>query len=136
MLKHLLDKSSKPKRVVVLGAAGFVGAACCRRLEILGVKVLPLSRTELDLNHPEAGELLANLLKPDDSLLFVAAKAPVKTESMLIENVEIASSVCQALKKSPVQIGRAERLCAPAAPPGRFRRRPRRRATRCLMLSF
>jgi len=103
MLKHLLDKSSKPKRVVVLGAAGFVGSACYRRLEILGVKVLPLSRTELDLNHPEAGELLANLLKTDDSLLFVAAKAPVKTESMLIENLQIASAVSQALKKSPVQ---------------------------------
>ena len=103
MLKHLLDKSSKPKRVVVLGAAGFVGSACCRRLETLGVKALPLSRTELDLNHPQAGDLLANLLKPDDSLLFVAAKAPVKTESMLIENVKIASVVCQALNKSKVQ---------------------------------
>jgi UDP-glucose 4-epimerase len=103
MLEHLLDKSSKPKRVVILGSAGFVGSACQHRLESLGVTVLPLPRTELDLNTPEAGELLANLLKPDDSLLFVAAKAPVKTESMLIENVQIASAVCQALNKSPVQ---------------------------------
>ena len=103
MLKHLLGKSSKPKRVVVLGATGFVAAACCRRLESLGVTVLPLSRTELDLNTPEAGGHLSDILKPDDSLLFVAAKAPVKTESMLIENMQMAVAVCDALKKSSVQ---------------------------------
>jgi nucleoside-diphosphate-sugar epimerase len=103
MLKHLLEKSSKPKRVVVLGATGFVATACCRSLESFGVTVLPLSRTELDLNTPEAGEHLSDILKSDDSLLFVAAKAPVKTESMLIENVQMASAVCQSLKKSPVK---------------------------------
>ena len=103
MLKHLLEKPSKPKRVVVLGAAGFVAAACCSQIESLGVTILALPRTELDLNAPNAGELLANILKPDDSLLFVAAKAPVKTELMLIENVQMASAVCEALKESPVR---------------------------------
>ena len=42
-------------------------------------------------------------MKPDDSLLFVAAKVPVKTESMLIENLQMASAVCEALKKVQVQ---------------------------------
>ena len=103
MLKHLSEKSIQPNRVVILGSAGFVGAACHRRLETQGVPVLPLSRTELDLTTPEAGELLASYLRPEDSLLFVSAKAPVKTESMLIDNLQMASAVSHALKKSPVQ---------------------------------
>lgn len=103
MLKHLLGKSSKPKRVVVLGSKGFVATACCGRLKSLGVTVLPLSRTELDLNTPKAGGHLSKILKPGDSLLFVAAKAPVKTESMLIENMQMAVAVCDAIKKSSVE---------------------------------
>ena len=103
MLKHLFEKSTQPSRVVILGSAGFVGSACYQQLDTIGVPVLPLPRTELDLTAPDAGELLADLLRPEDSLLFVSAKAPVKTESMLIENLQMASAVCYAVRKSPVQ---------------------------------
>ena len=103
MLKHLFEKSTLPNRVVILGSAGFVGAACHQRLESLGVSVLPLPRTELNLTTPEAGDCLSEILQPEDSLLFVSAKAPVKTESMLIENLKMATSICEAVKKSPVQ---------------------------------
>jgi len=103
MLKHLFEKSTLPNRVVILGSAGFVGSACHQRLESLGVSVLPLPRTELNLTTPEAGDRLSEILQPEDSLLFVSAKAPVKTESMLIENLKIATSICEAVKKSPVQ---------------------------------
>ncbi len=103
MLTHLLETPTHPNRVVILGSAGFVGSACCQRLESQGITVLSVPRTELDLTQPDADETLAGLLNPDDSLLFVAAKAPVKTESMLIENVKMASAVCQALKESSVR---------------------------------
>ena len=103
MLKHLFKKSNLPNRVVILGSAGFVGSACHQRLESLGVSVLPLPRTELNLTTPEAGDRLSEILQPEDSLLFVSAKAPVKTESMLIENLKMATSICEAVKKSPVQ---------------------------------
>jgi UDP-glucose 4-epimerase len=103
MLKHLFEKSTLPSRVVILGSGGFVGAACQQRLETLGIPVLALPRTELDLTYLNAGELLADLLRPEDSLLFVSAKAPVKNESMLIENLQMASAVCHAVRKSPVQ---------------------------------
>ena len=103
MLKHLFKKSNLPNRVVILGSAGFVGSACHQRLESLGVSVLPLPRTELNLTTPEAGDCLSEILQPEDSLLFVSAKAPVKTESMLNENLKMATSICEAVKKSPVQ---------------------------------
>jgi len=103
MLKHLIDRTTKLKRIVILGSAGFVGEACHRRLDGLGVPVLALPRTELDLTIPEAGDRLAGILQPEDSLLFVAAKAPVKTESMSIDNLQMASTICYAIRNSPVQ---------------------------------
>jgi len=103
MLKHLTEQVTKPKRVVILGSAGFIGNACTQRLRELDVPSLELPHTVLDLTAPESGDLLADLLRPDDSLLFVAAKAPVKTESMLIDNLQMAETVCYAFRKSPVQ---------------------------------
>lgn len=99
---HLEPESSKPSRVVILGAAGFVAAASRRRLEKAGIDVLALPRTELDLTDRDAGENLAAMLRPDDSLLFVSAKAPVKNEAMLLENLRMGAAVCDALRVSPV----------------------------------
>ena len=87
MLKHLNTKPIVPARVVILGAGGFVSSAAQHRLEALNVPVLALTQVMLDLTHQNAGARLAGLLHPDDTLLFVAAKAPVKTELMLIENL-------------------------------------------------
>jgi UDP-glucose 4-epimerase len=103
MLKHLIDQATKPERVVILGSAGFVGNACTQRLKRMDIPVLELPRTELDLTDSKSGDLLADLLRPNDSLLFVSAKAPVKTESMLIDNLQMASTVCYAILESPPQ---------------------------------
>ena len=103
MLKHLFDHATKPKRVVILGSAGFVGNACTQRLKRMDIPVLELPRTELDLTDSKAGDLLVELLQPGDSLLFISAKAPVKNEAMLIENLQMGKAVCEALQKSPVK---------------------------------
>ncbi len=102
MLKHLKEKQTLPSRVVILGAAGFVASATEKKLSALGVQVLGLSRSELDLTNAEAGEKLSKILLPSDTLLFVSAKAPVKNEDMLIDNLKIGKSVCEALRKTPV----------------------------------
>jgi UDP-glucose 4-epimerase len=102
MIIHLNSKPLLPSRVVILGAGGFVSSAVQRRLEALNVPVLALTRSMLDLTHKDAGSQLAGMLCADDALLFVAAKAPVKTEAMLIENLQMAEAVCDALKQSPV----------------------------------
>jgi UDP-glucose 4-epimerase len=103
MLTHLLETPTHPKRVVILGSAGFVGSACCQRLESQEILVLSVPRTELDLTQPNAGETLAGLLNAEDTLLFVSAKAPVKNEAMLIENLKMGKTVCEALQKRPVK---------------------------------
>ena len=49
MLEHLNSSARMPRRVVILGAQGFVGQASARLLAAQGVPVLPLGRAEADL---------------------------------------------------------------------------------------
>ena len=102
MLTHLLSPPEKPRRAVVLGAAGFVGEASVRSLSAAGVETLPLGRRELDLLGPGAAERLRALLLPGDTLVFVSARAPCKNAAMLVENVRMAEAVCGAIKDAPL----------------------------------
>lgn len=102
MLTHGSSTPANPARVVILGAGGFVSGAAQRRLEKLGVPVLALSRTNLDLRDANAGERLGAQLRADDAVLFVAAKAPVKNTAMLLDNIAMGKSVCDALSARPV----------------------------------
>lgn len=99
MLNHLHTEPTLPSRVVILGAGGFVSSAAQRKLEAMNIPMLALTRVMLDLTHKDASARLENLLRTDDALLFVAAKAPVKSEVMLIENLRMCESVCEALRK-------------------------------------
>jgi len=102
VLKHLHATPTKPRRVVLLGAGGFIAGAVARALSAEGVVLLPLGRPAFDLLQPEAAEGLAALLRPDDVLVFASAKAPVKSVGMLRENIVMAEAVCAALKARPV----------------------------------
>jgi len=102
MLIHHFAAPQRPSRAVVLGAAGFVGGAITARLEAGGVTVLPLARRDLDLEQPEAGAALAALLRPDDALIFVTSRAPVRNVEMLAANIAILRNVTAALASAPV----------------------------------
>jgi nucleoside-diphosphate-sugar epimerase len=98
MLSHHRAPSEKPNRVVVLGAAGFVGGAAVRHLTIAGIAAVALGRKEVDLLSGNAAGALRKHLSPGDTLVFVSAKAPCKDAAMLIENVRMAGAVCEAVK--------------------------------------
>lgn len=102
MLHHLYTELIKPKRVVILGGNGFIGGAISHRLAVEGIPVLGLGSRELNLMSSGAGQKLAKLLNHEDILIFVSAKAPCKDLAMLLENTQIAKSVCEALKISSV----------------------------------
>ena len=102
MLEHHTSKPEKPARVVVIGAAGFVGGAVAARLERDGVPVLRITRKDVDLLSPNAVDFLKNIFKPTDSIVAASAKAPVKNSDMLVENMIMARAMVQALSSISV----------------------------------
>lgn len=98
MLRHLYPQPLLRGRAVVLGA-GFVGGEAARRLAGKGWEVVSLRSRDLDLTAGDAGEKLSGLLQAGDTLVFVSAKAPVKTPDMLVTNLKMAQTVLQACAK-------------------------------------
>jgi UDP-glucose 4-epimerase len=97
MLEHLNSAPQKPARVVVIGAAGFVGGAVAKRLEQDGVAVLRVTRSQVDLIAPDAEKKLSALIKPGDAVVAAAAKAPVKDSAMLVDNMIMARAMVRAV---------------------------------------
>ena len=102
MITNLYDSPRKPARAVVLGAGGFIGGAAARRLRAEGIEVAALGRSACDLLASDGADRLAAELRPDDTLVFVSARAPVKNVAMLMENVCMGEAVCAALQSQPV----------------------------------
>lgn len=102
MLRHHNSSPAAPARTVVLGSGGFIGGAILRKLEASGHAVVGLGRKELDLLDDGAAERLASLLRAHDALVIVSARAPCKTPTMMLENIRMMASVCEAVAKRPV----------------------------------
>ena len=102
MLAHQKQAPEPPKRVVVLGAGGFVGGTIASKCRERGLNVLPLTRSEIDLMSPNASSSLAKLLRPDDAFIAAAAVAPVKSVAMLAKNIILLQAIVEALAVSPV----------------------------------
>ena len=102
MLDHGLATATTPPRVVVIGATGFVGRNIDETLRRDGVETLPLGRHEIDLLAPDAVDKLRGILKPEDSVVFVSARAPARNVPMLMENLRMADALCAALAERPV----------------------------------
>jgi nucleoside-diphosphate-sugar epimerase len=102
MLEHLNAAPAVPKRVVIMGTAGFVGGAIAKRLARDGVPVLALGRSEIDLLSEGASEKLARLLQPQDAFVAASARAPVKNVDMLVENMIMARAMVRALASAAV----------------------------------
>jgi nucleoside-diphosphate-sugar epimerase len=91
-----------PERIVVIGAAGFVGSAIVRNLRSRGLRPLALTRSDVDLLREGAAKKLAALLEPADAVVAVAAVAPVKSPAMLRDNILMIEAMADALRARPV----------------------------------
>ena len=98
MLKHTFDTATPPKRVVVIGAAGFVGGASVARLRRYGAQVLGLGRADIDLLADGSAARLAGKLQSGDAVVAVAARAPCKNIDMLIDNMKMVRTMLDAFK--------------------------------------
>lgn len=102
MLVHSNSQPKSPKRVVVIGAGGFVGAAIADRLAAAGIETLRVTRAEVDLLSSDAADKVAALLAEGDSVVAAAAIAPCKTPEMLRDNVMLATALARACARVPL----------------------------------
>jgi nucleoside-diphosphate-sugar epimerase len=102
MLRHLSPERINPSRVVIIGAGGFVGGAIRERLDLAKIGVLPLTRSDIDLQAPDAAKRLRAYLLPGDAIVAVAARAPCRNLDMLIENIRITKTIVDAIKDAPI----------------------------------
>lgn len=99
MLEHRTAAPERPSRVVVIGAAGFVGSAVAERIEREGVETLRLGRAEIDLLASDAADSLAGLLQDGDSVVAASAIAPCKSLDQLGDNLRLAGAIIEGVGK-------------------------------------
>lgn len=104
MILHAAPNPILPPRVVILGANGFLGSTLTNRLKSVGVPVLALTSSEVDLTEDNSVDKLIGLLKSDDSVVMLSAITPDKRRDnqAFIRNIKMAGHVCSALEKCPV----------------------------------
>lgn len=95
-------KPTKPERVVIMGAGGFVGHASFDKLKADGVNVVALTRKEVDLLAADGAQKLAAQLTPTTTLIVTSALAPVKNTPMFLDNLRMMQAVIEAVKAKPV----------------------------------
>lgn len=95
MLHHTLTTPTAPKRVVVLGGSGFVGARLVARLQSQGVAALSLSSKDVDLISPDAVSALAAVVRKDDAVVFASCLTPEKGGDLrtFMKNLAMAEHV-------------------------------------------
>jgi UDP-glucose 4-epimerase len=86
----------------VLGA-GFIGGAAVQRLQAANAPVLGLGSKDINLLDVNAGDNLAGRMKSEDTLVVISARAPVKSNAMLIDNLRMMDAVTAALAITPVK---------------------------------
>ena len=101
MLTHHHAIARSPERVVVIGAAGFVGSAIVKHLEQVGIATEAITRNTVDLLSSDSAERLAARITRRDSVVFVSAVAPARTAAQLVINLRMAEAACRAFAEVP-----------------------------------
>ncbi|MBI3041325.1 MAG: NAD(P)-dependent oxidoreductase [Betaproteobacteria bacterium] len=102
MVNHQSAQPQAPKRVVLIGARGFIGMALRRRLEDEGIAQLALGSVDVNLTEPASVERLVTQLRPEDAVVMLAALTPDKGRDAgtLMRNLAMMQHVCAAIEKT------------------------------------
>lgn len=99
-MKHHNVQPTPPKRVVILGANGFVARDLIRQLAESGIPHLAIGSAQVDLTTDNASEQLRQLIRADDAVVMTSALTPEKGKDArtFMKNVAMAASVCGLLE--------------------------------------
>jgi nucleoside-diphosphate-sugar epimerase len=91
-------KKNKLNRVVLLGANSFIGKAIAKKFNDQNIKSVLVTRKRVDLEKKQSIKKLKQILKKGDTVIFIAAVAPVKNIEMLNQNLMMCQNIVEALK--------------------------------------
>jgi UDP-glucose 4-epimerase len=97
--------SRRPRRVVILGASGYIGSAVAASLaREPNVAVLGHSSATLDLRSPQAVEGLEAVVGPDTTVLLVSALTPDRGQTIatFMTNLQMVANVARYLETHAV----------------------------------
>jgi nucleoside-diphosphate-sugar epimerase len=104
MLTHNTVEPGRPRRVVILGGRGFVGKRLTEHLAVEDISVRAIGRDSIDLAADDAeGKLLAEL-RPEDTVVVLAALTPDKGRGVpaFLANLRVGAAVHAALERRRV----------------------------------
>ena len=87
MTFNLNKKNKKPNRVIIFGSNGFIAKNVKKELLKQKVKFKSIGKSRVNLTNKKSIKKVKKIIKRNDVVLFISAKAPVKDEKMFIENI-------------------------------------------------
>jgi len=96
-LHHLNPQPVRPKKVVVVGAGGFIGGSVARDLMNDGVNTVPISRREIDFLDNSAAVKFQSVVQGADALVVALAEAPCKDSSVLVRNIQMLDPIASVI---------------------------------------
>ncbi len=103
MIKFLNKKNKKPSRVLVIGSSGIISKNICNKLSELSINYKVIGRKQINLKtDSKAAAKISKTLKKGDTILLLAAEAPVKNIETLINNIQILNSVIEGIEVNKV----------------------------------
>jgi len=99
MIKHHHSVPVNPKRVVILGASGFVARALADHLASASIETLSISSSRIDLFTQESVQQLGDVLRPEDALVITSALTPEKGKDVrtFMKNLSMVEHVAASL---------------------------------------
>lgn len=81
-----------------MGANSFIGKAITKKFISQNIKPVLVTRKNADLEKKQSFNKLKKILKKNDTIIFIAAVAPVKNIEMLNQNLLICKNIIESLK--------------------------------------
>ena len=87
------------KKIVVIGASGFVGASCVKTFKKNKIKYCSLSTSNCNLLEKKSTKYLNSIINDGDIILFVSAIAPCKNLIEYEQNIQMIYPLIKLSKK-------------------------------------
>jgi nucleoside-diphosphate-sugar epimerase len=94
----------KPKRVIILGAGGFVGSYIEKKCIEQNLDHLSFTRNQLDLLDPLSSDKLKKMILPEDVVILLATLTPRygRGIDILFKNITICKNVIEGILKKEI----------------------------------